>query len=61
MDPNTFKELDTFVTHRTTEFGLGDQKFLGDAVVTGYGMVEGRQVFVYAQDFTVSGGHCPRW
>ena len=56
MDPNTFKELDTFVTHRTTEFGLGDQKVLGDAVVTGYGKVEGRQVFVYAQDFTVFGG-----
>ena len=56
MDPNTFKELDTFVTHRTTEFGLGDQKVLGDAVVTGYGKVDGRQVFVYAQDFTVFGG-----
>ena len=56
MDPDTFKELDTFVTHRTTEFGLGDQKVLGDAVVTGYGKVDGRQVFVYAQDFTVFGG-----
>ena len=56
MDPGTFEELDSFVTHRTTDFGLGDQKFLGDAVVTGHGRVEGRQVFAYAQDFTVFGG-----
>ena len=56
MDPGTFEELDTFVTHRTTDFGLADQKFLGDAVVTGFGRVEGRQVFVSAQDFTVFGG-----
>ena len=45
MDPGTFEELDTFVTHRTTDFGLADQRFLGDAVVTGYGKVDGRQVF----------------
>ncbi len=56
MDRDTFREMDTFVVHRTTEFGLGDQKVLGDAVVTGYGMVDGRQVFAYAQDFTVFGG-----
>ena len=56
MDPGTFEELDTFVTHRTTDFGLADQRFLGDAVVTGYGKVDGRQVFAYAQDFTVFGG-----
>ncbi|PKB78272.1 MAG: methylmalonyl-CoA carboxyltransferase [SAR202 cluster bacterium Io17-Chloro-G9] len=56
MDQGTFQEIDTFVTHRTQEFGLAEQKILGDAVVTGYGMVEGRQVFAYAQDFTVFGG-----
>ena len=56
MDPDTFQELDTFVTHRTTDFDLADRKFLGDAVVTGYGHIEGRQVFAYAQDFTVMGG-----
>ena len=56
MDEGTFQELDTFVTHRSTDFGLEDRKFLGDAVVTGYGMVDGRQIFAYAQDFTVLGG-----
>ena len=56
MDEGTFEELDAFVTHRATDFGLADRKFLGDAVVTGYGQVDGRQIFVYAQDFTVFGG-----
>ena len=56
MDEATFEELDPFVTHRITDFGLGDRKVLGDAVVTGYGKVEGRQVFAFAQDFTVMGG-----
>jgi propionyl-CoA carboxylase beta chain len=56
MDEGTFQEIDSFVTHRATDFGLADRKFLGDAVVTGYGKVEGRQVFAYAQDFTVFGG-----
>ena len=56
MDEGTFHELDPFVTHRTTDFGLGDRRPLGDAVVTGYGKVEGRQVFAFAQDFTVMGG-----
>ena len=56
MDQDTFEELDTFVTHRTTDFGMADRKFLGDAVVTGYGRVDGRQVFAFAQDFTVFGG-----
>ena len=56
MDQDTFEELDPFVTHRATDFGLGDNKVLGDAVVTGYGLVEGRQVFAFAQDFTVMGG-----
>lgn len=56
VDKNTFVELDKFVVHRCNDFGMGDKKFLGDGVVTGYGKVEGRQVFVYAQDFTVFGG-----
>ena len=56
MDDGTFQEIDRFVTHRTTDFGLADRTFLGDAVVTGYGNIDGRQVFVYAQDFTVFGG-----
>ncbi len=56
VDKNTFVELDKFVVHRCTDFGMDSKKFLGDGVVTGYGKVEGRQVFVYAQDFTVFGG-----
>ena len=56
FDAGTFQELDRFVTHRTTDFGLADRTVLGDAVVTGYGNVDGRQVFAYAQDFTVFGG-----
>ena len=56
LDEGTFEELDPFVTHRATEFGLADKKFLGDAVVTGYGKVDGRLVYLYAQDFTVFGG-----
>jgi len=56
MDEGTFEEIDSFVTHRATDFGLADRKILGDAVVTGHGRVEGRQVFAFAQDFTVFGG-----
>ncbi len=56
LDKGTFQEMDPFVTHRTTEFGLGDQRPPGDAVVTGYGKVDGRTVFVFSQDFTVFGG-----
>jgi len=56
LDKNTFAELDKFVVHKCKDFGMRDKKFLGDGVVTGYGKVEGRQVFVYAQDFTVLGG-----
>ena len=56
LDEGTFQELDTFVVHRASDFGLADQHFLGDAVVTGHGQVDGRLVFVYAQDFTVFGG-----
>ena len=56
LDKNSFRELDVFVTHTSEEFGLGDQKFLGDGVVTGYGTISGRLVYVYSQDFTVFGG-----
>ena len=56
LDDGSFNELDTFVTHRSTDLGLDKQRFEGDAVVTGYGLVNGRKVFVYAQDFTVLGG-----
>jgi propionyl-CoA carboxylase beta chain len=56
LDPGTFVELDKFKTHRCSDFGMDSQKVLGDGVVTGYGLVEGRQVFVFAQDFTVFGG-----
>mgnify|MGYP005841296697 CR=1 FL=1 len=56
LDPGSFNELDAFVTHRATDFGLADQKYLGDGVVTGYGRIDGRLVFVYSQDFTVFGG-----
>ena len=56
MDEGTFEEMDSFVTHRATDFGLAELKILGDAVVTGYGRVEGRQVFAFSQDFTVFGG-----
>ena len=56
FDDGSFNELDTFVTHRSTDLGLDKQQFEGDAVVTGYGLVNGRKVFAYAQDFTVLGG-----
>jgi propionyl-CoA carboxylase beta chain len=56
LDPGSFVELDRFVTHRATDFGLAEQKVLGDGVVTGWGRVEGRIVYVYSQDFTVFGG-----
>jgi acetyl-CoA carboxylase carboxyltransferase component len=56
LDPGSFVELDRFSTHRSTAFGLGDRKYLGDGVVTGYGTIDGRKVFVFSQDFTVFGG-----
>jgi propionyl-CoA carboxylase beta chain len=56
LDPGTFVELDKFKTHRCSDFGMAEQKVPGDGVVTGYGLVEGRQVFVFSQDFTVFGG-----
>src|SRR5881409_2424186 len=56
LDAGTFVELDRFVTHRSTDFGLADEKYLGDGVVTGYGRIDGRPVYVFSQDFTVFGG-----
>ena len=56
MDEGSFEELGMMVTHRSTEFGLDKQKILGDGVVTGYGRIHGRLVYVFAQDFTVLGG-----
>jgi acetyl-CoA carboxylase carboxyltransferase component len=56
LDPGSFHEIDAFVEHRSTNFGLDKQKFLGDSVVTGWGTIDGRLVYVYSQDFTVLGG-----
>ena len=56
LDSGSFVELDRFVTTRSRDFGLDSTKFYGDAVITGYGTISGRQVFIYAQDFTVLGG-----
>jgi propionyl-CoA carboxylase beta chain len=56
LDEGTFEETDKLVTHRCTDFGMEEQKYYGDGFVTGYGRIEGRLVFVFAQDFTVFGG-----
>lgn len=56
LDDGSFEEIGMLVTHRSTNFGLDKQKFLGDGVVTGYGTINGRLVYVFAQDFTVLGG-----
>ena len=56
LDEGSFVELDRFVTHRSTDFGLEDQKVLGDGVVTGFGNIDGKLVYVFSQDFTVFGG-----
>ncbi|HEV7666829.1 MAG TPA: acyl-CoA carboxylase subunit beta [Chloroflexota bacterium] len=56
LDPGTFVEIDQFVTHRSTSFGLADEHYYGDGVVTGYGRIDGRLVYVFSQDFTVFGG-----
>ena len=56
LDEGSFEELDMFVTHRCTNFGQDKKHFLGDGVVTGYGTIDGRLVYVFAQDFTVFGG-----
>jgi propionyl-CoA carboxylase beta chain len=56
LDDGSLVEFDRFVTHRSTDFGLDGKKFLGDGVVTGYGTIHGRLVYVFSQDFTVFGG-----
>ena len=56
LDEGSFEEFDKFVVHRSTDFGMEEQQFPGDGVITGHGLVDGREVFVFAQDFTVFGG-----
>jgi acetyl-CoA carboxylase carboxyltransferase component len=56
LDPGSFRELDPFVEHRNINFGMADKKYPGDSVVTGWGTIDGRLVYVYSQDFTVVGG-----
>lgn len=56
LDRGSFREVDPFVVHRTHDFGLDEQKFMSDSVVTGWGTIDGRLVYVYSQDFTVFGG-----
>lgn len=60
LDPGSFHEIDAFVIHRETNFGMADKKYLGDSVVTGWGTINGRLVYVYSQDFTVFGGSLSR-
>lgn len=56
LDPDSFRELDAFVVHQSHDFGLDEQRIAGDGVVTGHGRIDGRLVYVFAQDFTVFGG-----
>src|SRR6202158_5331821 len=56
LDEGSFEETDKLVTHRCNDFGMAEQKYYGDGFITGYGRMEGRLVFVFAQDFTVFGG-----
>ncbi|MDT0558652.1 acyl-CoA carboxylase subunit beta [Ichthyenterobacterium sp. W332] len=56
LDDNSFEEIGALVTHRTKDFGMENQKFYGDGVVTGYGTIDGRLIYIFAQDFTVFGG-----
>ena len=56
MDKGSFREIDSFVVHRTTDFDLDKQKYLTDSVVTGWGTIDSRLVYVFSQDFTVFGG-----
>ncbi len=55
LDEGRFEEFDMFVQHRCTNFGIEKTKYLGDGIVTGYGTIDGRLVYIYAQDFTVFG------
>lgn len=56
LDNGTFNELEPFITHQGDEMGIATEKYLGDGVITGYGQIEGRTVYIYAQDFTIYGG-----
>src|ERR1700742_2852106 len=56
LDEGSFEEIGKFVMHRSKDFGLDKENYLGDGVITGYGTVDGRQVYVFSQDFTVFGG-----
>src|SRR5688572_21575662 len=56
LDKDSFEELDKFVTHRCLDFGMQEQQYPGDGVVSGYGRIDGRLVYVFAQDFTIFGG-----
>ena len=56
LDPGTFREVDAFVHHHNSKFGLAKNRPLSDSVVTGWGTIDGRLVYVYSQDFTVMGG-----
>src|SRR2546430_9066449 len=56
LDDDSFEEFDKLVVHRSRDFGLDQQLYPGDGVITGYGLIDGRRVFVFAQDFTVFGG-----
>lgn len=60
MDPGTFVEIDKLVMHQTKDFGMGDKKIAGDGMVSGYGKIDGRLIYVFAQDFTVFGGTMSR-
>src|SRR5688500_6449333 len=56
LDPDSFVEFDRFMVHRCSNFDMGNKIFPGDGVITGWGKIDGRQVYVFAQDFTVFGG-----
>ncbi|MDP6755609.1 MAG: carboxyl transferase domain-containing protein, partial [Candidatus Marinimicrobia bacterium] len=56
LDKNSFIEMDMFVSHRNYDFGMDEQKFLTDGVITGYGTIDGRKIMVFSQDFTIFGG-----
>src|SRR5215470_875345 len=56
VDEGTFEEIGMLVTHRSVDFGLDKEKYAGDGVITGYGKINGRLVYIFSQDFTVFGG-----
>ncbi|MFZ1990713.1 MAG: carboxyl transferase domain-containing protein, partial [Alphaproteobacteria bacterium] len=60
LDPGSFEEIDTFVEHEATDFGMAERKIPGDGVVTGWGAINGRLVYIFAKDFTVFGGALSR-